>query len=86
MDIVSPLFQGVVFPAMHDLWSKWAPPLERTKLMTFCYAGKAGADPEFSNNGGVEWKMEIRKWKSDPYVPNAQKSGGPNRSGKFAKR
>ena len=28
------LLKGVVFPAMHELWSHWAPPLERTKLMT----------------------------------------------------
>ncbi|CAH1802649.1 unnamed protein product [Owenia fusiformis] len=30
---------GVVFPAMHSMWGKWAPPLERSKLMTFCYSG-----------------------------------------------
>ncbi|XP_076438728.1 sialin-like [Babylonia areolata] len=30
---------GVTFPAMHCLWGSWAPPLERTKLMAFSYAG-----------------------------------------------
>ncbi|KAL8615137.1 hypothetical protein ACOMHN_054506 [Nucella lapillus] len=30
---------GVTFPAMHCLWGSWAPPLERTKLMAFAYAG-----------------------------------------------
>ncbi|XP_076461278.1 sialin-like isoform X2 [Babylonia areolata] len=30
---------GVTFPAMHCLWGSWAPPLERTKLMAFTYAG-----------------------------------------------
>lgn len=30
---------GAVFPAMHALWGKWAPPLERSKLTAFTYAG-----------------------------------------------
>ncbi|XP_013416429.1 sialin, partial [Lingula anatina] len=33
------LATGVVFPAMHAVWGKWAPPLERSKLMSFCYSG-----------------------------------------------
>ena len=32
-------FQGVTFPAMHAMWGSWAPPLERSKLATFTYAG-----------------------------------------------
>lgn len=32
--------QGVTFPAMHAMWSSWAPPLERSKLLTISYAGK----------------------------------------------
>lgn len=31
--------EGVTIPAMHAMWSKWAPPLERSKLGTFCYSG-----------------------------------------------
>ncbi len=34
------LSQGVMFPAMHCLWGKWAPPLERSKLMTKYLSGK----------------------------------------------
>ncbi|XP_046326763.2 sialin-like [Haliotis rufescens] len=30
---------GVSFPATHSLWGRWAPPLERSKLMSVCYAG-----------------------------------------------
>lgn len=30
---------GVTFPAMHCMWGAWAPPMERTKLMAFTYAG-----------------------------------------------
>lgn len=37
--IIAGIGQGVVFPAMHTIWAKWAPPLERSKLMGFTYAG-----------------------------------------------
>ena len=33
-------FQGVSFPAMHAMWGRWAPPLERSRLTTVCYSGK----------------------------------------------
>ncbi|KAK7817091.1 hypothetical protein U0070_001803 [Myodes glareolus] len=33
------LGEGVTFPAMHAMWSSWAPPLERSKLLTISYAG-----------------------------------------------
>ncbi|KHN71025.1 putative transporter C38C10.2 [Toxocara canis] len=33
------IFQGVVFPAFHALWSQWAPPLERSLLTGISYAG-----------------------------------------------
>ncbi|XP_014667998.1 PREDICTED: vesicular glutamate transporter 3-like [Priapulus caudatus] len=31
--------QGVVFPAQHHIWSEWAPPLERSMLVAYSYAG-----------------------------------------------
>ncbi|XP_065843594.1 vesicular glutamate transporter 3-like [Oscarella lobularis] len=31
--------EGVTFPAMHSMWSHWAPPYERTILTTLCYTG-----------------------------------------------
>ncbi|XP_028676314.1 sialin [Erpetoichthys calabaricus] len=31
--------EGVTFPAMHTMWSSWAPPLERSKLLSISYAG-----------------------------------------------
>uniref|UniRef100_A0A914WUR0 Major facilitator superfamily (MFS) profile domain-containing protein n=1 Tax=Plectus sambesii TaxID=2011161 RepID=A0A914WUR0_9BILA len=37
--VVIGLCQGVVFPAMHSIWSQWAPPLERTKLTSITYSG-----------------------------------------------
>ncbi|XP_048250721.1 uncharacterized transporter slc-17.2-like [Haliotis rufescens] len=30
---------GVSYPASHSLWGRWAPPLERSKLMSVSYAG-----------------------------------------------
>ncbi|XP_067658052.1 sialin-like [Haliotis asinina] len=33
------LASGAAFPAMHTFWGHWAPPLERSKLTAFTYAG-----------------------------------------------
>ncbi|XP_012945000.1 sialin [Aplysia californica] len=37
--ILEGLFEGVTYPAIHAIWSKWAPPAERTKLATFGFSG-----------------------------------------------
>ncbi|XP_014675000.1 PREDICTED: sialin-like [Priapulus caudatus] len=37
--VIMGLGEGVTFPAAHALWSNWAPPLERSKLIAFSYAG-----------------------------------------------
>jgi len=37
--ILEGLGEGVTFPAMHAMWSSWAPPLERSKLTTLSYTG-----------------------------------------------
>jgi len=37
--IINGMGQGAMFPVMQDLWSRWAPPLERSKLIGFTYAG-----------------------------------------------
>uniref|UniRef100_A0A8C2L7N0 Sialin n=1 Tax=Cyprinus carpio TaxID=7962 RepID=A0A8C2L7N0_CYPCA len=31
--------EGVSFPAMHAMWASWAPPLERSRLLTVSYTG-----------------------------------------------
>ncbi|ESO02282.1 hypothetical protein HELRODRAFT_65417 [Helobdella robusta] len=33
------LFEGVTYPSMHTIWSKWAPPLECSKLSSFSLSG-----------------------------------------------
>ncbi|KAJ8967879.1 hypothetical protein NQ317_016091 [Molorchus minor] len=30
---------GVTYPAVHDIWSRWAPPKERTRLATIAFSG-----------------------------------------------
>lgn len=37
--IIEGIFEGVTFPCMYDVWSKWAPPLERTRMAGFAMAG-----------------------------------------------
>ncbi|XP_046329728.2 sialin-like [Haliotis rufescens] len=37
--IILGLASGAAFPAMHTFWGNWAPPLERSKLTAFTYAG-----------------------------------------------
>ncbi|VDP01214.1 unnamed protein product [Soboliphyme baturini] len=31
--------QGIIFPAFMSMWSKWAPPMERSKLIALSFAG-----------------------------------------------
>ncbi|XP_078449904.1 sialin [Lampetra fluviatilis] len=31
--------EGATFPTMHAMWAHWAPPLERSRLLTISYAG-----------------------------------------------
>ncbi|XP_067676139.1 sialin-like [Haliotis asinina] len=37
--VIEGLFEGVTYPAIHAMWSKWAPPQEKTKLATFAFSG-----------------------------------------------
>lgn len=37
--ILEGIGEGVTYPAMHVMISKWSPPLERSKMVTFVYAG-----------------------------------------------
>ncbi|KAH9504502.1 hypothetical protein Btru_062944 [Bulinus truncatus] len=37
--VIEGLCEGVAYPAIHAIWSKWAPPVERTKLATFGFSG-----------------------------------------------
>lgn len=37
--VMEGLFEGVVYPAIHAVWARWAPPLERSKLATIAFSG-----------------------------------------------
>jgi len=37
--IVEGIFEGVTFPCIHAVWSKWAPPHERSRMATIAFAG-----------------------------------------------
>lgn len=38
--ILQGLVEGVTYPACHGMWSKWAPPLERSRLATTSFCGE----------------------------------------------
>ncbi|MEJ1287028.1 hypothetical protein NN561_018043 [Cricetulus griseus] len=40
--ILQGLVEGVTYPACHGIWSKWAPPLERSRLATTAFCGSFG--------------------------------------------
>ncbi|KAH0817601.1 hypothetical protein GEV33_005190 [Tenebrio molitor] len=37
--IIEGVFEGVTYPCIYAVWSRWAPPLERTKLATLAFSG-----------------------------------------------
>ncbi|KAJ8952110.1 hypothetical protein NQ314_007603, partial [Rhamnusium bicolor] len=37
--IIEGIFEGVTYPCVHAVWSKWAPPLERSRLATIAFSG-----------------------------------------------
>nr|XP_054756776.1 sialin-like [Lytechinus pictus] len=37
--VIAGIGEGVTFPAMNAMWAHWAPPVERSRLLTFTYAG-----------------------------------------------
>uniref|UniRef100_A0A8C9WSV0 Sialin n=1 Tax=Scleropages formosus TaxID=113540 RepID=A0A8C9WSV0_SCLFO len=39
--VLEGLGEGVTFPAMHAMWASWAPPLERSRLLTISYTGSS---------------------------------------------
>ncbi|KAM9268015.1 LOW QUALITY PROTEIN: sodium-dependent phosphate transport protein 3-like, partial [Morus bassanus] len=39
LQVLLGLAEGVIFPAQYTLWAKWAPPLERSRLMNITDAG-----------------------------------------------
>jgi MFS transporter, ACS family, solute carrier family 17 (sodium-dependent inorganic phosphate cotransporter), other len=59
--------QGVVYPGIHAVWSRWAPPAERTRLGSFAFSGSfVGTVFGYPLCG---WLAEKYGWPSTFYVP-----------------
>lgn len=37
--VIEGIFEGVTLPCIHDIWSRWAPPHERSRMATIALAG-----------------------------------------------
>ncbi|XP_055627576.1 sialin [Toxorhynchites rutilus septentrionalis] len=37
--IIEGIFEGVTFPCIHAVWSRWAPPTERSRMASIAFAG-----------------------------------------------
>lgn len=37
--VIEGIFEGVTFPCIHAVWSRWAPPLERSRMASLAFAG-----------------------------------------------
>lgn len=37
--VLEGICEGVTYPSLHAIWAKWAPPLERSRLNSFAFAG-----------------------------------------------
>ncbi|XP_055531707.1 sialin [Wyeomyia smithii] len=37
--VIEGIFEGVTFPCIHAVWSKWAPPSERSRMVSIAFAG-----------------------------------------------
>ncbi|XP_055627263.1 vesicular glutamate transporter 2-like [Toxorhynchites rutilus septentrionalis] len=64
--VLEGMFQGVSFPCMHVLWSRWAPPSERSRMVMFSFAGVfAGTIIAMPMSGVL---AETLSWESIFYV------------------
>lgn len=58
--------KGVTFPCIHAVWSKWAPPLERSRMSTIAFAGTYAGTVVAMPASGILAK--IYGWESLFYV------------------
>uniref|UniRef100_A0A3P8R9E8 Major facilitator superfamily (MFS) profile domain-containing protein n=1 Tax=Astatotilapia calliptera TaxID=8154 RepID=A0A3P8R9E8_ASTCA len=64
--ILQGLVEGVTYPACHGIWSKWAPPLERSRLATLSFCGSyAGAVIAMPLAGVL---VQYTGWSSVPFL------------------
>lgn len=64
--VVQGLFEGATFPCIQVVWSKWAPPLERSRMAAISYAGTyVGTVVALPGSG---WLATAYGWQSLFYV------------------
>lgn len=64
--IIEGIFEGVTFPCIHAVWSRWAPPLERSRMASIAFAGNyAGTVIAMPSSGLLAQKYG---WESVFYV------------------
>ncbi|VVC38188.1 Major facilitator superfamily,Major facilitator superfamily domain [Cinara cedri] len=63
------VFQGISYPSINAVWSRWVPPAERTKLASFAFSGSImGMIVGYAVCG---WLAENYGWEYVFYVPGA---------------
>uniref|UniRef100_A0A3B4A4M1 Sialin n=1 Tax=Periophthalmus magnuspinnatus TaxID=409849 RepID=A0A3B4A4M1_9GOBI len=57
--VLEGIADGVTFPAMYTMWATWAPPLERSRLLTISYIGsKLGTVVGFLLSGEISFYLD----------------------------
>ncbi|XP_033835222.1 sialin-like [Periophthalmus magnuspinnatus] len=57
--VLEGIADGVTFPAMYTMWAAWAPPLERSRLLTISYIGsKLGTVVGFLLSGEISFYLD----------------------------
>ncbi|XP_050541052.1 vesicular glutamate transporter 1 [Daktulosphaira vitifoliae] len=65
--VIEGFFEGVTYPSIHAVWSRWAPPEERTRLGSFAFSGSfVGTVIGYPACG---WLAEHYGWPATFYVP-----------------
>ncbi len=39
--VLAGVCEGVTYPSIHAIWSRWAPPLEQSRITAFAFSGIA---------------------------------------------
>lgn len=68
--VIEGLSQGFIFPSTHTLLSRWAPPSERGRIGTYCYAGAQFGTVVMLSTSGI-LAASFMGWPSIFYISGA---------------
>ncbi len=60
--VIEGVFEGVTLPCIHDIWSRWAPPHERSRMATIALAGTyvgTGNNENICKDCNVIYRVEL---------------------------